>query len=56
MACRGEPPAGERAVAVRELSQVVTGREKFIALGDDDPKAIVVKAEMPFDRQGYLDV
>jgi hypothetical protein len=43
------------SVAVRELAQVVAGAEKFIVLGDDDPRAIIVQAEMPFDRQGYLD-
>jgi hypothetical protein len=43
------------AIAVRQLASVVAGPDKFIALVDDDPRAVVVEPEMTFDRQRNLD-
>src|SRR3954462_1541770 len=43
------------AVAVRQPAQIIAGPEKFVAFGNDNPRAAVVKAKMPLNRQWDLD-
>ena len=40
---------------MRKLAQVVARPEKLVAFGDNDPRAIVVEAKVPGDRQRYFD-
>jgi hypothetical protein len=42
-------------VAVRPPAQVVARPEEFVTFGDDNPRAIIVEAEMSLDRQRNLD-
>jgi len=39
------------AVRLRRFPQIIARPHEFIAFGDDDPRARVVKTEMLFDRQ-----
>src|SRR5438093_1027879 len=43
------------AVALQTAAQVVARPEELITFGDDDPRAVIVEAEMSFDLQWDLD-
>ena len=39
------------AVRLRRFPQIIARPHEFVAFGDDDPRARIVKTEMLFDRQ-----
>lgn len=38
------------AIRAGNLAEIVAGPQELIAFGDNDPRALIIKAEMPFDR------
>lgn len=54
-----EEPRRQKAVIVAvgmgELAQVVAWPKEFIVFADDDPRTIVIEAEMAFDRHRNFD-